>query len=253
MPLNPAHPRCQYCGKSFETLRAVNHHISATKSCSRDWRNELFRREDPSPSPKRLKKESSTEIKDEMEGNLDCYEIDVGIGDDFVMPASPRGGSSGDVDADGGGENTNPTTKSERFIEPYPGEAGNGLRKSKTQFDVWLENQMKEEKNPWYPFASEQEWALTKWLLKSAGQKSIDECSKLAIIREVSLFFPYKKVLTEISQINSKKNLSFYNSYSFLKKVDMLPIGPEWKCNIIEVTGYQNDDDGNTMSKQLEL
>jgi Plavaka transposase len=54
-------------------------------------------------------------------------------------------------------------------------------------------------------------------------------------------------------QINSKEKLSFYNSYSFLKKVDQLPIGPEWKCNIIEITGDQLDDDGNTMSEQVEL
>ena len=54
-------------------------------------------------------------------------------------------------------------------------------------------------------------------------------------------------------QINSKENLSFYNSYSFLKKVDELPIGPEWKCNIIEVPGDLLDDDGNPMSEQLEL
>jgi hypothetical protein len=38
-----------------------------------------------------------------------------------------------------------------------------------------------------------------------------------------------------------------------LKKVNKLPIGPEWKCNIIEVTGNQLDDDGNTMTEQLEL
>ena len=38
-----------------------------------------------------------------------------------------------------------------------------------------------------------------------------------------------------------------------MKKVDALPIGPDWKCNIIEVTGDRLDDDGNPMSEQLEL
>jgi Plavaka transposase len=38
-----------------------------------------------------------------------------------------------------------------------------------------------------------------------------------------------------------------------LKKVDQLPIGPEWKCSLIEVTGDQQDDDGNTKSEHLEL
>ena len=62
-----------------------------------------------------------------------------------------------------------------------------------------------------------------------------------------------KPRLTHSEQINSKDKLSFYNSYSFLKKVDKLPIGPEWKCSLIEVTGDQLDDDGNTMSEHLEL
>jgi hypothetical protein len=38
-----------------------------------------------------------------------------------------------------------------------------------------------------------------------------------------------------------------------MKKVDKLPIGPEWKCNIIQVTGDQLDEDGNPMTEQLEL
>ena len=60
-------------------------------------------------------------------------------------------------------------------------------------------------------------------------------------------------MLTVINQINSKENLSFHNSYSFLKKVDQLPTGPEWKCNIIEVTGDLLDDEGKPMSEHLEL
>ena len=38
-----------------------------------------------------------------------------------------------------------------------------------------------------------------------------------------------------------------------MKKVDELPIGPEWKCNIIEVSGDLLDDNGKPMSEQLEL
>ena len=60
-------------------------------------------------------------------------------------------------------------------------------------------------------------------------------------------------MLTVINQINSKENLSFHNSYSFLKKVDQLPTGPEWKCNIIEVMGDLLDDEGKPMSEHLEL
>jgi hypothetical protein len=51
------------------------------------------------------------------------------------------------------------------------------------QFEVWLENQKEEEKSRWDPFASEEEWALTMWLLKNVGQMSTDQFLKLPIVR----------------------------------------------------------------------
>jgi hypothetical protein len=120
------------------------------------------------------------DMEGELEGNLVSFD---GIADDFIMPSPPRRASVEEDEGEGG--NTYPTSKGERFIESYPGEAGNGLRKSKTQFDVWFENQREEEKIPWDPFASEKEWALSKWLLKNVGQKSTDEFLKLHIVREV--------------------------------------------------------------------
>jgi Plavaka transposase len=62
-----------------------------------------------------------------------------------------------------------------------------------------------------------------------------------------------KVLLTVLYQINSKEKLSFYNKYSFLKKIDGLPIGPEWNCSIIEFSGDRLDDEGNTMNECLEL
>ena len=38
-----------------------------------------------------------------------------------------------------------------------------------------------------------------------------------------------------------------------MKKVDKLPIGPEWRCSIIDITGDQLDEDGNAMTEHLEL
>ena len=38
-----------------------------------------------------------------------------------------------------------------------------------------------------------------------------------------------------------------------MKNVDKLPIGPEWKCRMINITGDIPDEDGQTMHEQLEL
>ena len=166
VPIMAPH-RCQYCGKGFKTPRAVNHHISASKSCSRDWRNDLYRKEDPTPSPlpKRLKKDSLTEF----DGELDQPN---GLGDDFVMPSPTRGVSVEDEEHEDGGRNTNlkgESEQNERFIESFPGEAGKGLRKSKTQFEVWLENQKKRGKNSMVPVRERTGMGFSQMATKERG------------------------------------------------------------------------------------
>jgi hypothetical protein len=179
-----APPRCQYCGKAFKTPRAVNHHISASKARSTEWRNDLYKKEDhtATPSPKRLKKESLTED--------DVHEFEPDILGDFVMNSQSRRASEEveEVHNNEGGKNY---TASEipRFIESYPGDAGEGIRKSKTQYEEWLESQREDGKNRWDPFASEQEWALARWLILNVGQKATDEFLKLSIVSKIYAAF----------------------------------------------------------------
>ena len=47
--------------------------------------------------------------------------------------------------------------------------------------------------------------------------------------------------------------LSFHNSYSYLKKIDELPTGPEWQCEISTAQGDVMDDNGTTVVEHLEL
>ncbi|KAF8219621.1 hypothetical protein L208DRAFT_1338875, partial [Tricholoma matsutake] len=72
--------------------------------------------------------------------------------------------------------------------------------------------------NMWAPFASQEEWDLSQWLMKNVGQNSIDEYLKLPITREHS-------------------GLSFHNTYLFLKKIDQLLTGPEWICDSVAIDG----------------
>ena len=43
------------------------------------------------------------------------------------------------------------------------------------------------------------------------------------------------------------------NVYLFLKKVDWLPTGPGWICEIVKADGDHVGDDGKMMSEDLEL
>lgn len=54
-------------------------------------------------------------------------------------------------------------------------------------------------------------------------------------------------------QIQERSRLSFHNTYSFLKKMDQLPTGPDWTCQIIEVVGDREEDDGSKMVEEVEL
>lgn len=114
-----------------------------------------------------------------MEGALDPQDLDTTLVDDFRPPTPPRGVSVEEEIEDG---DTYAVSKVERFIESYPGDAGQGIRKSKTRFEEWFENQKEEQKIPWDPFANEEEWALSRWLIKNAGQRSTDDFLKLPFV-----------------------------------------------------------------------
>ncbi|KAF8815633.1 hypothetical protein BYT27DRAFT_7004352, partial [Phlegmacium glaucopus] len=103
-----------------------------------------------------------------------------------------------------------------------------------TKFEILKDKQEAANEPPWAPFESREEWELATWLMKNVGQKSTDEYLKLPIIR-------------------NQKNLSFHNNYSFLKKVDQLPTGPSWHCEIIDVVGDKLGDDGKEMHEKVEL
>jgi hypothetical protein len=124
--------------------------------------------------------------------------------DDFVLGSPP---SERVAAAEEEGTEEGSTLTVNRFIESYPGDAGQGIRKSKTQFENWYENQKDEQKIPWDPFASEEEWALSVWLMKNVGQKSTDEFLKLPIVSEICMPFNDKKLNSaNFSRLIARKN-----------------------------------------------
>jgi hypothetical protein len=54
-------------------------------------------------------------------------------------------------------------------------------------------------------------------------------------------------------KVNSPKNLLFHNNYTFLKRVDQLPTGPEWICDITTITGNIVDENGVCMEEHVEV
>ena len=187
--------RCQFCSKAFNSQRALSHHISASKSCYKEWRKALVREEQP--SPKRLRRDSPR-----MSKEPDILEEAV---DEFIPPSPCRQATVEDADDDEE-EYTFQETKNSRYVEAFPEEAGQGLRQSKTQFENWLAEQLHEGKNPWEPFASREEWALSQWLIKNIGQKATDDYLKLQMVCELNMSIYNKKHSSGLIRLIAKKS-----------------------------------------------
>ncbi|KAG1898632.1 uncharacterized protein F5891DRAFT_1129435 [Suillus fuscotomentosus] len=90
------------------------------------------------------------------------------------------------------------------------------------------------EKNPWAPFDDEYEWGLAEWLSKRVNKTATDEFLKLAITKNCT-------------------QPSFTSNYTFQKKLDKLPTGPGWTCEIVTSTGDRVGGDRKPLTEQHEL
>ncbi|KAI0683707.1 hypothetical protein BC835DRAFT_1469393 [Cytidiella melzeri] len=101
-------------------------------------------------------------------------------------------------------------------------------------------HQMREEEGLnenglWAPFASEEEWGLAQWLMSSGlSQAEIDKYLKLGMTQ-------------------TQMPLSFKDKRSFLDKIDCLPRGPGWQCEIFKAVGDERDEEGRERVEVFEL
>ncbi|KAJ6540666.1 hypothetical protein B0H19DRAFT_959211 [Mycena capillaripes] len=125
----------------------------------------------------------------------------------------------------------------EWFVDDFPDDidAGAPLDQCKTFFENLREEQRAAGNAPWYPFESEDEWELARWLMTSGlSQKKTDAYLKLKAVRE-------------------KIEPSFQNNRTFLKFVDSLPAGPQWYCNPVELVGDELDGDQQPKKEIVEV
>ncbi|TFK58263.1 hypothetical protein BDN72DRAFT_747421, partial [Pluteus cervinus] len=103
-----------------------------------------------------------------------------------------------------------------------------------TMFEAWKDDIRRLGKRKHHPFEDLDEWGVARWLIRNVSQSATDEYLKLPSVQKHG-------------------HLSFHNKYSFMKKIDQLPTGPEWTCEVVQVTGDQPGPTGLTMTEDLEL
>ncbi|KAF8551358.1 hypothetical protein OG21DRAFT_1478190 [Imleria badia] len=70
----------------------------------------------------------------------------------------------------------------------------------------------------YYPFADREEWELTDWLIRNINQRATNEFLKLSITR-------------------SWTQPSYQSKHTFMKVIDQLLTGSEWRCELMHVHG----------------
>ncbi|KAF7354364.1 hypothetical protein MVEN_01125000 [Mycena venus] len=126
-----------------------------------------------------------------------------------------------------------------RYPKAFPGdedgltEPGKLKELGKTLFERMRCKQEAAGDSEFVPFMDGNEWDLVRWLSKNVSQTAMEEYLQLPI--------------------NKKAKLSFHNNHAFLQKIDALPTGPDWKCEIVTIVGNRLDKNDKTMLEELEL
>ncbi|KAG1721121.1 uncharacterized protein EDB91DRAFT_1256641 [Suillus paluster] len=124
-------------------------------------------------------------------------------------------------------------TNNGRYFETQPG-AGWAQHQGETVFERYRKEQHEVGEEPWAPFENAEEWSLAQWLVKNLGQTQTDEFLKLPTTQ-------------------NRSKLPFHNNRSFLQRIDELPHGPAWSCNMVTVRGNREDENGELLEEQVEL
>ncbi|KAJ7131567.1 hypothetical protein C8R43DRAFT_930595, partial [Mycena crocata] len=127
-----------------------------------------------------------------------------------------------------------------RWYEDYPRPAGRILARPElnpveTIFEAIRKKQREEGLPPWAPFESEDDWNLARWLSKAGvSGGNIDEFLKL-------------------NKIKDGAQPSYHNKRAFFQKIDALPTGPKWDCEIFEIIGDEKDENGKLKREDVEF
>lgn len=173
--------RCGFCRKKLPSAKGVTIHIQKTLECRRRWELEL----DAQPAQSLLGRldaaashKSATTTYDE---DIPCGEPEVPMHDSIsAMHEQPRPNPTSSASTS---QETLDERYLQRFVQIYPGEAAEIVRKGTSAFEQWRRENVREERTRWYPFASKEEWELAAWLAENVGQNKIEEFLKLEMVR----------------------------------------------------------------------
>ncbi|KAL1943791.1 hypothetical protein VTO73DRAFT_3609 [Trametes versicolor] len=244
--------RCNKCLKPFSDRKSLNQHLGHAATCADFYETESTQR--AAAQPKRVSAKDSLVPQDvplvpAVAPEFDHERPDVGdVGG--LSPAARR-----DVDwaprprpVPNQVVDTQPSAKRRRVTveevdeeneapwvqEKYPRSVAAVFGRGVTAFEDMRSEQDSMGSGPHAPFQDAEEWGVVKWLMRRTNQVGADEFLKLDATR-------------------NRTQLTFKNKYAFFKKIDALPVGPKWTCDIVEVTGDRLGPNGKALTEELEI
>ncbi|KAI5990447.1 hypothetical protein EDD15DRAFT_2170319 [Pisolithus albus] len=133
--------------------------------------------------------------------------------------------------------------KSTRYAYEYnEGPVADILGKGETAFEKTKEVQDSLGGSAYSPFEDREEWELAQWLINNVNQRATDEFLKLPVTR-------------------TRMGPSYRSNHTFMKIIDKLPSGPEWRCELVRTHGdleeighdQERDEDHGTGGEEMEL
>lgn len=228
------HP-CGHCALVFPTASGVRRHIAHSRACYAQWEAQLSRPlfHGAQDGPVNLNDEPGPGFGDE---DLPEYE-----------PAAAANGEGNPEDAHQRAEDETIPRYAQVFDEK---DVADIFGNAETTFDAMKAAQEAGGQGDYAPFADKEEWELAEWLIKNVNQRATEEFLKLGIVCSI-----HDKSVTgthrDATQTRERTKPTFRNKNAFLKVVDQLPTGPEWRCELIRAHG-EVEADGDVSDRDVE-
>ncbi|KAF7333807.1 hypothetical protein MVEN_02337600 [Mycena venus] len=198
------------------------------------WKKRRSPQATPSPEPEEPRIPTEPPLEDQsmdLDPPGDYLATNSAPADEPAVPTPPRTVIIEVEDEDAPG--------AKRWFEDYPRPAGCVLQPKRnvieTVFQAIRNKQAAVGLAPWAPFDSEDDWDLARWLSKAGiSGGNINEFLKL-------------------KKIKAGAKPSYHNTRAFFQKIDALPPGPEWTCEIFEIIGDEKDARGNLKKEEVEF
>ncbi|KAG0700898.1 hypothetical protein DFH29DRAFT_1000703 [Suillus ampliporus] len=188
-------PTCPKCGKTFTKESSVTHHLSQPQtSCHSSIRDIV-----------NISQFTQVEPWEEP-----------GMSTDRFLQLSDNDQVHADDDSDFNFMDNNFGESGDPLEEKYEGAGMCYSQDGLTFLDLFDVDEYAEymKENLFYPFTAKEEWEVGDFILRSSlSMAAIDEFLKLPMIQ--------------------KLHLSFSNARELQSRVEMLPSGPNWKCQLI--------------------